>query len=123
MIQLLSTPFSSIPLSPPTSPPVREAALPPVEAAVASSTQATTFVDPPTWRPYRSHLVRVVMTLPAADAVASIKPRRKSFSFGVGGSSDSTAAAVDKELVIDSARTVVTAVSSEETGTMNDTAD
>jgi hypothetical protein len=109
MIQLLSTPTSNIPLSPPTSPAVRDAALPP-----DGTTPVTTFVDSPTWRPYRSHLARIVMAFPATSPTASPNPRRKSFSVGVGGGGatvDAKTAAAGKELVIDGARVTVMAVS------------
>lgn len=100
MLQLLSTPTATMPASPPTSPALQHNASLPAPTSTTTSGASTTFAEPASWRPYHSHLARVIMTLPGLHAAgddAPKKQRRMSFSFGAADGG----AAADKEYVLE----------------------
>lgn len=103
MLNLLTTPSldTLAPMSPPVSPPMHDTATLPAQAA----TTTTTFAEPAaasttsTWRPYHSHLARLVMSLPAHGGVPEQPKKTRKMSFSFGGSGET--ASDEKEFVLE----------------------
>lgn len=107
MLNLLTTPSidTLAPMSPPVSPPMHDTATLPAQAATTTTTTTTTFAEPAaastnsTWRPYHSHLARLVMSLPAHGGVADQPKKTRKMSFSFGGSGET--ASDEKEFVLE----------------------